>query len=178
MTITVRRFAAHEWRMYRELRLRALSDAPDAFGSRYDWEAARSDSDWEDRLRISAAAETEMPLVAFFDGTPVGLAWGRQDAHDATLAHLFQVWVSPPFRGRGVGRFLTDAVIAWARDRGIRTLRLGVTASHPAARHLYERVGFVNAGEPEPLRLGSSVLSQPMQLVLASAHQASPPNER
>jgi hypothetical protein len=31
--ITVRTFAPNEWKTYRDLRLRALADAPDAFGS-------------------------------------------------------------------------------------------------------------------------------------------------
>jgi hypothetical protein len=28
----IRRFAAHEWQSYKNLRLRALADSPDAFG--------------------------------------------------------------------------------------------------------------------------------------------------
>ena len=119
MAIAVRRFALHEWRLYRELRLRALADSPDAFGSK----------------------------------TP-------------TVAHLFQVWVSPEARGQGIGRLLLTAVLAWAEAFGVRTVRLGVTSSHPAAVQLYRHAGFVDAGEPEPLRPGSPVFCQPMQLVL------------
>jgi ribosomal protein S18 acetylase RimI-like enzyme len=171
MAITIRRFEPSEWRMYRDLRLRALSDSPNAFGSTYAREATRSDSEWSDRLSTGAAAQDQIPLVALVDETPVGLAWGRQDEHEPTTAHLFQVWVSPEHRGQGVGRLLTTAVIAWANELGLSTLRLGVTASHPAALHLYRRAGFVDAGAPEALRPGSPVSCQPMQLALKASIQ-------
>jgi ribosomal protein S18 acetylase RimI-like enzyme len=98
--------------------------------------------------------------------TPAGLAWSRCDEREPGVAHLFQVWVAPEYRGHGIGRALTDAVIAWARTLGLHALRLGVTPYHPAAARLYRSIGFVNAGEPEALRPGSSVLCQPMQLDL------------
>ena len=166
MTIIVRRFMAAEWRMYRDLRLRALRDSPDAFGSTYEREAARPDGDWEDRLVAGVTAVGQLPIVALVAETPVGLAWGRVDERDATVAHLFQVRVSPEHRGRGVGRSITNAVIEWARGLGLLALWLGVTPSDPAALRLYRRAGFVEAGDPRPLRPGSSVSCQPMQLPL------------
>jgi len=166
MPLTVRRFEASEWRTYRELRLHALADSPDAFGSTYEREAARDDTDWETRLREGARDEAQLPLIALVDETPVGLAWGRRDGHDHTLAHLFQVWVAPSHRGQHVGQQLTAAMIAWARELGVRIVRLGVTPSHPAAMRLYQRAGFVDAGPSEPLRPGSLIQSQPMELGL------------
>jgi ribosomal protein S18 acetylase RimI-like enzyme len=168
MAFTVRRFAPHEWRLYRELRLCALVDSPDAFGSTFQREATRADSEWQERLVTGATAPEELPVLALIDDVPVGLAWARVDDHDRTVAYLYQVWVAPNYRGRGVGRRLTDAAIEWARTLGVHTLRLGVTSSHPAAFQLYRHVGFVAAGEPEPLRPDSTVLCQPMQLVLGA----------
>lgn len=168
MSIAVRRFAPDEWRIYRELRLRALADSPDAFGSTYAREVARTDTEWAERLHVGANTDAQLPLVAFSGETAVGLAWARRDEHDLALAHLFQVWVSPTHRGQGAGRLLMNAVVAWARGLGLRTLRLGVTPSHPAALQLYRRAGFENAGNAEPLRPGSTVLCQPMQLDLVA----------
>lgn len=37
-----RRLGRHEWRVYRDLRLRALSESPDAFGSTSERESRRS----------------------------------------------------------------------------------------------------------------------------------------
>ncbi|MND99560.1 hypothetical protein D3C80_919470 [compost metagenome] len=59
----VRPIAAHEWRLYRNLRLRALRESPDAFSSTYEREATRSEDDWE--ARVSAVA-TSTSAQAFF----------------------------------------------------------------------------------------------------------------
>jgi ribosomal protein S18 acetylase RimI-like enzyme len=104
--------------------------------------------------------------VALVDDVPAGLAWGRMDREQPDVAHLFQVWVAPEHRGKGIGALLLDAVLAWARSTPARALRLSVSLSEPAAVRLYRRAGFVDAGEPQPLRPGSTLLSQPMRLVL------------
>lgn len=44
--ISIRPIKTNEWRKYRNLRLRALRDSPDAFGSTYEVEEARTDSMW------------------------------------------------------------------------------------------------------------------------------------
>ena len=166
MATVLRRFDPDEWPLYRHLRLRALSDSPDAFGSTFAREAARSDDEWRERLATGAASHGDLPLVAIVDDEPAGLAWGRLDERQPEIAHLFQVWVAPEFRGRGVGRLLVDAVIAWARTTGARILRLGVTCGDTAAVRLYRRAGFVDDGPPQPLRPGSEAKSQPMVLDL------------
>lgn len=50
--------------------------------------------------------------------------------------------VSPDMRGKGIGTMLLDRLKQYARDEGYRTLRLDVINTNPAARRLYERVGF------------------------------------
>jgi GNAT superfamily N-acetyltransferase len=166
MAIAIRRFAPDEWRLYRDLRLRALADSPDSFGSTYAREASRAERDWKERLTVGVTSPGQLPVLALIDDVPAGLAWGRVDDNDSTLAELFQVWVAPDSRRKGVGRQLIDAVIEWAQSLGVHILRLGVTPSHPAALQLYRQAGFVFTGKPEPLRLGSSVLCHPMHLAL------------
>jgi pimeloyl-ACP methyl ester carboxylesterase len=61
---TVRAFEPHEWRTYRELRLRALADAPDAFASTLAEEQRRSDAGWSEMLAASAASSSQISLVA------------------------------------------------------------------------------------------------------------------
>jgi ribosomal protein S18 acetylase RimI-like enzyme len=170
----VTRFAPSDWRSYRDLRLRALADSPDAFASTLDAERTRPDAEWARRLELAAAGSTDLPLVARVGGPPAGLAWGRLDAHLPGVAHLYQVWVAPEFRGRGVGRMLLDAVIQWARAAGARELVLDVTRGDTPATRLYLRAGFRPAGEPEPLREGSALEVQPMRLTLGDADAPSP----
>jgi ribosomal protein S18 acetylase RimI-like enzyme len=162
--VNVRPLAAQEWPLYRALRLRALADAPDAFCSTLAEEALRTDDDWAWRLNLGAGSGRDRPLVAEVDGAAAGLAWAKADAGDPSLVNLFQVWVAPEYRGHGVAAALLDAAIQWARARGARAMGLGVICGNEAARRLYERAGFRDAGTPQPQRPGSSRMEQKMQL--------------
>lgn len=163
---TVRKFAPQEWPTYRELRLRSLADSPDAFGRTLAEEGTRPDDEWAERLRSGCESGTDLPLLAEVDSLPVGLAWGRfSNPANRRQASLFQMWVDPRFRRRGVGRTLLDAVIGWARDSGADYLMLGVTCDTPAMR-MYEKRGFTPVGERNVLRQGSPLFGQPMQLRL------------
>jgi GNAT superfamily N-acetyltransferase len=165
---SVRQFLPHEWRIYRDLRLRALADSPDAFGSTLAEGRDRPDTEWVSRLASGADKRWNFPVVADMGAEPIGLAWGRIEQSEPEVAHLYQMWVDPGFRRLGAGQLLLQAVIDWARDANARCLALGVTCGDSAARQLYSRAGFTAVGEPEPLRPGSSLLAQSMRLELRS----------
>jgi ribosomal protein S18 acetylase RimI-like enzyme len=163
---SVRRLGAHEWRAYRDLRLRALGDSPDAFASTLEEARRRPDAHWAERLASGAASAWDLPLVAEEGGELVGMAWGTIDPAAPETAHVIQMWVAPEGRGRGCGALLLDAVVAWARGAKARSVVLAVTCGDTPAWRLYSRVGFRPAGDPEPLRPGSALLAQPMRLDL------------
>src|SRR3954465_9674992 len=95
----VRRFQSHEWQLYRDLRLAALRDAPDAFGSTLAREEAFADEEWIARLAAGAASALDHPIIAEDDaGRPIGLAWARIESTDSTTATLYQVWIHPKAR--------------------------------------------------------------------------------
>jgi len=165
---TVRRLAADEWRVYRTLRLAALEESPDAFGSTIAHERERADADWASRLVRAASSARESPLVAEVDNEPCGLTWVVLEGDHDEVAHVFQMWVAPEKRGRGVGRALLDAAIAWARSVGARAIVLGVTVGNGEAARLYEAAGFVATGSEKPLRPGSELRSRAMRLALES----------
>lgn len=162
----IRRFAQHEWRTYRDLRLHALADSPDAFGSTFAREQDRPDADWMHRLGEGAASETDLPLLVEVGGRPAGLAWCRIEESKPDVANLYQVWVAPEYRNLGAGTMLLEAVIAWARYRRIACIELGVTVGDNPAMRMYTRAGFVPSGPPQPLRPRSELMSQPMRLML------------
>jgi GNAT superfamily N-acetyltransferase len=163
---TARTFTPHEWPLYKDLRLRALADSPDAFGSTLALEKDRSDLDWSGRLASGLGSSLDLPLLAEVDGAPVGLAWGRVDRDHPDVAHLYQMWVAPDHRKLGAGRLMLDTVIFWAKAKDLHHLDLGVTYRDSPAMRLYQRSGFVPVGEPEPLRPGSDLLCQLMRLQL------------
>lgn len=163
-TPQIRPFAPHEWPIYKDLRLRALADSPDAFGSTLAAEQGRTDAEWASRLAAAAESGGDLPLIAELDGEPIGLAWGRIDKSNPDAAHLYQMWVAPDWRRRGAGRMLLEAVIAWAKGKNVNYLELGVTYRDSPAMRLYRRAGFEPAGAPEPLRPGSEWLLLLMRL--------------
>ena len=173
--LQVRTFAAHEWPLYRALRLRALADAPEAFGSTLAEVETRTDNDWTWLLNLGVTSGRDRALVAELAGTAVGLAWAKVDAQEASRVNLFQVWVAPEARGHGAAAALLGAALEWARDRGARTMQLGVVCGNDAARRLYERAGFRAVGEPEPQRPGSARMEQMMRLELNGATNGSAP---
>lgn len=146
MSVRIRRLEAHEQALFKELRLRALADAPDAFGETHADALARPDSYWANLTHSVTDPRRHVMFVAEDGPAPVGLVFGLRDADRADGGRLGGMWVAPEARARGVGRALSEAVIDWARSQGFTRLALWVTASSPPAVTLYERQGFVATG--------------------------------
>ena len=78
--------------------------------------------------------------------TPVGWAQarvvGRPPVYEgARVLHIHAVYVSPPYRNRGIGRALLEAVLEWGRSIGCTEAELNVLIDNPA-RSLYRDLGF------------------------------------
>ena len=162
----IRTFAEHEWAIYKDLRLAALTESPDAFGSTLAREVGRSEADWASRLAAGVNSAWDFPIVAQIDSQPIGLAWGRIEQSNPTVANLYQVWVHPNYRRLGAGQMLLEAVMAWAMDKQVDFLELGVTCGDSPALRLYLRAGFEPVGPPEPIRPGAELLGQQLRLKL------------
>ncbi|MBV9952123.1 MAG: GNAT family N-acetyltransferase [Acidimicrobiia bacterium] len=130
------------WRLWRDLRLRALADAPESFGSSLaEWETA-DERRWRQRLE-----EVPLNVVAFAGEVPVGQASGIL-ANEDRRVELISMWVVPERRGTGVADALVDAVARWARGEGAVAVRLSVRRKNEHAIRLYLRTGFVHVDEP------------------------------
>ena len=145
MTIDLRIMSADDWRAWRSVRLAALTNAPDAFGSRLqDWVDAPEDP-WRQRLSIPGAID----LLAFDadENAAVGMATGTPDEDNGNRAQLISMWVDPAARGRGVATALITAIAHWAARYGAATLALSVMPDNAAARRTYEKNGFIMSRE-------------------------------
>jgi ribosomal protein S18 acetylase RimI-like enzyme len=143
----ISRLAIHEGSRLREIRLRALRDAPGAFCSTLAETESRPAESWTRQLEglptfVAAVAGQDVGMVRVVPGVAAG-------AHAA--ATLTSLWVAPTARGQGVGEALVEAVITWARATGFQTLELEVIDDNAPAIALYARKGFSPTGEGRSL---------------------------
>jgi GNAT superfamily N-acetyltransferase len=150
---TIRRVRPDEVETYRAFRLRALADAPDAFGDSLAAAEARPWSAWVERVAENAAGDVSVMVVAAdpASGCWLGMTGCYFEAGEADVAEIVSVWVAPEARRQGLARQLLEAAGGWARSRGARALRLWVTETNEAARSLYLAAGFVPTGLVAPL---------------------------
>ena len=135
--------------VFKAVRLRALQDAPLAFGATYAKESQLPDSDWIKRVERWNGG-TGIGFLAMDDGAACGIAGSFLDQNDPTRAHLISMWTAPTHRQQGVGRLLVDEVVNWARGRKARLLLLMVVGNNQAAIRFYERLGFTRTGRTQP----------------------------
>ena len=114
--------------LLRALRMQALSDSPEAFGSTLEREVARSTAEWQRWLGPGAIFFLETA-----DG-PQGLAAGVPDAVEPGVVSLMSMWVHPELRGSGAANTLIGAVLAWAEEVGAALIRLDVSEGNDRAR--------------------------------------------
>lgn len=164
----IRQMRTDEWRELRRLRLEALRDAPLAFGSTHEREAAFDDAEWQRWATRAAKAEIEIIMVATVEGRWMAMVRGSASTDDPTHAFLTAVYVDPGWRGRGLARAVSVEVIAWARERGFRRLLLHVADWNDVARRTYESLGFVSTGATERLPHDPSIVETEMALALGT----------
>jgi ribosomal protein S18 acetylase RimI-like enzyme len=142
--LVLRRLVPADWVAFREIRLAALRDAPDAFGSTAADAQTLGEQEWRRRLEqravfMTEAADQRVGLVAGIGGDQPG------------AAELISMWVAPAWRGQGVGDRMVEAVLAWAAGEGFTSVRLWVAEGNTRAERLYARHGFHSTGRSQPM---------------------------
>jgi GNAT superfamily N-acetyltransferase len=152
--------------LHRDLRLRALHDAPDSFGETFADAAGRSIVYWEDLTRSVTQPGPHVMFLACEGDDLIGSAYGLLDRARSDAGRVGGMWVEPAWHRRGVGRALLQEVFSWARERGLRRLGLWAPAHSPAAIALYSRAGFRNTGEQRqlPTNPALSVIAMEVEL--------------
>jgi RimJ/RimL family protein N-acetyltransferase len=145
-SITIRLATVSDMQAFIAMRLKALKDHPEAFGSDYEDALTRPEEFWQQRLTetdhnaIYVAVSPEAELIAM---TGISRYEGKKIQHNANIV---SVYVDPAWRGLRLTEHLIAACVAWARQHDIRILRLSVAVTNTAAIRAYARSGFVVYG--------------------------------
>jgi GNAT superfamily N-acetyltransferase len=147
----IRPLKRDEARLHRASRLRALKDAPDAFGESFEDAEVRPMTYWETLTQSVTAPDRHVMFLACAEDAVHGCTYGLLDRERGDGVRVGGMWVDPAQRRRGIGSALLQAVFGWARERQRPHIGLWAPTHHPGAIALYRRAGFVETGEFKPL---------------------------
>ncbi|WKK18509.1 GNAT family N-acetyltransferase [Achromobacter insolitus] len=142
----VRRLIPADAAALRQLRLDALVETPESFGSSYEEEHTLTLED----IRTWIQPSDDSAMFGVFHGEVLAgmVGVGRQRKLKMRhKAHIWSMYVAPSHRGQGLARQLMQAAITHAAGmRGIRQVQLSVTANNLTATALYLSLGFTEYG--------------------------------
>jgi GNAT superfamily N-acetyltransferase len=139
---------------FRDLRLEALTVAPEAFGASYEEDASLP----LETIRARLSASPNVIFGAFADDDLIGMAgfavYDRVKARHKGL--LWGVYVKAEWRRHHVGKRLVQSVIDHA-SRHVIMLEATVGLANDSARHTYHGLGFKPYGiQRKALRVGDT----------------------
>ena len=134
MNVVIDQIDADGWADWRHVRIRALTENPEAFaGSVTLWSGTQdTEANWRARL-----SEPGAYFLAYENDAPVGMVAASPSGSGVDLISM---WVAPEDRHRGIGGRLIAEVVEWA---GSRPVSLRVMNGNEAAIAVYESRGFV-----------------------------------
>lgn len=113
------------------------------------WPHCTADEHHADVVRFLAQPARYAQFVAYSPGRePIGFveASVRSDyvngAETSPVAFLEGIYVAPPARRQGVARALCDAVVAWARDKGLTELMSDALLANVESHAMHAALGF------------------------------------
>ncbi|MFV0463404.1 MAG: GNAT family N-acetyltransferase [Nostocoides sp.] len=148
---TVRSLTEDDWATYRDARLEALRESPEAFVADLVTESGLPESEWRDRMARShrmlaeEGAGRHLGVVSLREGTAEG------DTH----ADLFGLWVTPPARGTGIATGLVRAAAVKAHEDGMTHLTYWVGTDNGRAVAFASGFGFRPTDNRRPMRVKS-----------------------
>lgn len=113
--------------------------------------AKTREEDWkkfEEIVRGGIESPDQIHVIVFKESNPEPIGFGHASIAESHIAvespkilHVGAVYVSQESRRRGIGRRITEELLAWGRQQGCREASLNVLTKNPA-RYLYESMGF------------------------------------
>jgi RimJ/RimL family protein N-acetyltransferase len=152
-TVAIRSAREEDAPAYRDLRLEALRNHPEAFSADYEANLAKPMTFWTERL-LNSPDNTVMIYFAVRDQPLIGMC-GITRTNSPKLQHsatIVGMYVRPDWRGLRIAERLVTACVDWARTQAVKIVKLAVVTTNTRAIRCYARCGFQVYGiEPKAL---------------------------
>lgn len=143
--VHIRQLNRYDWQALRAIRLKALQNHAEVYGSRYEDEAIKDDRYWQDMLDGHDCAVFGL----YDDQCLIGIGGAFTDKHDESgqTAVLAMGYIETNYRGQKLSRLLYEARIGWAQAQHRFTK---IVVSHrrgnEASRRANQAFGFSYSG--------------------------------
>lgn len=144
--ITCRRATKNDVALFREVRLKALKESPEAFGSTYEASLQRDVRSWEEQLWATTSGGDRNTQFAFDDEECIGIAALYREGA-APSGEVLMMWVDPSYRGSSAATMLVEELLRWAKGSEFAEVNPVVSESNARAIRFYEKLGFQDTGE-------------------------------
>lgn len=140
--IKITRIKPSRWKEYKDLRIESIKNSPQAFLSDLQETLNSSDSSWQKKIKNMFFAVNEKDQLVGM----VGCLREKKNQQDHIMK-IVSLYVTPKFRGQGLGRKLLKKALKFAQEnKNITKIELGVITKQKAAIKLYQSSGFVEIG--------------------------------
>lgn len=163
--ITVRRAELNDVERFQEIRLKALRESPDAFGSTYAATLKRDDASWRLQLESTTTGDLRNMQFAFDGDACIGIAALYREGN-ALSGDIIQMWVDPTYRGSQAAATLVRSLLEWAKTAGFHAVNLNVTDTNRRAIQFYRNCGFELTGEVVEIDLARNLQGVRMTMIV------------
>ena len=141
MVLRIERIGASQGPLLKELRCRALEDAPSAFSGTLEEAKKRREESWAAWAENGANNPRAVTFIAYSDDKPCGMMGCRLGGEKNEVAELLAVWVAPEVRRLKVGQSLLEKIKQWARENQAGVLHIWVAERNAGAMGFYQAAG-------------------------------------
>ncbi|MBI4080676.1 MAG: GNAT family N-acetyltransferase [Candidatus Levybacteria bacterium] len=137
------------WEAFKDFRLQALWDEPQAFSSSYNVEKNAPGKFWQDRLKNSKEGKRSWMVFAKYGEKLVGMVGAYQTPDDSKNkeANMVAMFVAKDARRKGVAKLLTTSLFEELQNAQLQKVKTCVNIDQLAALHLYKALGFAKVSE-------------------------------
>lgn len=130
-----------DWKKYRDIRLEALKEDADAFGSSYNEYKDKDDLYWENKASLLEEKNGKSFIcVVLDDNNFMSIGGAYQDENNEW--NIVAIYTKKEFRGLGAGSLLFEKILEELNNREVKKVFLKVNAKRDSAVSLYKKFGF------------------------------------